>query len=142
MSNHNTTTIQMVPVNKKRKEIQDIIRESKTKQKLSTSLTNIQNPGSNDVLCGRGGVSQNHRGNKAYRAVITENKVRYVESCRHVKHLIVRSIVDAVRLQIPPGRFLEKDDDTGLWYDIGDRRAFAKVCVLVFFYVSLFIFKI
>jgi len=78
------------------------------------------------VLCGRGGGSQNHLGNKEYRAVITANKVRYIEAGRNVKSLLVDSIVNAVRLQNPPGRFLEKDDDTGLWYDIGDRRAFAK----------------
>ena len=122
------------------KEIENIISESKKKQKSSTSLTGIKKPGSNDVLCGRGGGSQNHLGNKEYRAVITANKVRYIEAGRNVKSLLVDSIVNAVRLQNPPGRFLEKDNDTGLWYDIGDKRAFAKVRVFLRF-ISLFYFS-
>ena len=39
---------------------------------------------------------------------------------------ISRSIVEAVRARSPPGRFLEKDVDTGLWYDIGDKKAIEK----------------
>lgn len=39
---------------------------------------------------------------------------------------ISRSIVDAVRSMNPPGRFLEKSLDTGLWNDIGNRKAIEK----------------
>jgi hypothetical protein len=39
---------------------------------------------------------------------------------------ISRSIVDAVRSMNPPGRFLEKNMDTGLWNDIGNRKAIEK----------------
>ena len=39
---------------------------------------------------------------------------------------ISRSIVEAVRSLDPPGRFLEKDPVTGLWSDIGQRRAIEK----------------
>lgn len=39
---------------------------------------------------------------------------------------ISRSIVDAVRSMTPPGRFLDKDPETGLWNDIGDRKAIEK----------------
>jgi hypothetical protein len=39
---------------------------------------------------------------------------------------ISRSIVEAVRARKPPGRFLEKDVDNGLWYDIGDKKAIEK----------------
>uniref|UniRef100_A0A7S3KXP0 DUF6824 domain-containing protein n=2 Tax=Amphora coffeiformis TaxID=265554 RepID=A0A7S3KXP0_9STRA len=39
---------------------------------------------------------------------------------------ISRSIVDAVRSMKPPGRFLDKDPETGLWHDIGDRKAIEK----------------
>lgn len=40
---------------------------------------------------------------------------------------ISRSIVDAVRSLDPPGRFLEKNQETGLWSDIGDKKAIEKV---------------
>ena len=103
-----------------------IIAESR---KCSSELqfTGIEKPAMNDVLCGRGGGSQNHIGNKEYRAVIAANKRRYIEASRKLKSLLVKSIVNAVRLQNPPGRFLEKDSGSGLWNDIGDKRAFAKV---------------
>jgi hypothetical protein len=39
---------------------------------------------------------------------------------------ISRSIVEAVRSLDPPGRFLDKDPDTGLWYDIGHKKAVEK----------------
>ena len=39
---------------------------------------------------------------------------------------ISRSIVEAVRSLDPPGRFLEKDPNTGLWSDIGHKKAVEK----------------
>lgn len=44
---------------------------------------------------------------------------------------ISRSIVEAVRSLDPPGRFLEKNPETGLWSDIGDRKAIEKVRLLI-----------
>ena len=107
-------------------EIQNILKDSAA-EAITTKLTRIQKPGTNDVLCGRGGGSQNHIGNKEYRAVINANKCAYIDACRKTKTLLVESIVRAVRMQSPPGRFLEKDTKSGLWNDIGDKRAFAKV---------------
>ena len=39
---------------------------------------------------------------------------------------ISRSIVEAVRSLAPPGRFLEKNPCTGLWSDIGHKKAVEK----------------
>ena len=39
---------------------------------------------------------------------------------------ISRSIVEAVRSLEPPGRFLEKNPQTGLWSDIGHKKAVEK----------------
>lgn len=39
---------------------------------------------------------------------------------------ISRSIVQAVRSLDPPGRFLDKDQVTGLWHDIGHKKAVEK----------------
>lgn len=36
-------------------------------------------------------------------------------------------IVRALRNSDPPGRFLKKDEKTGKWYDIGDKKAAEKV---------------
>lgn len=106
-------------------KVEEAIASSRDQQQ-SLQLTGISKPTPNDVLCGRGGGSQNHIGNKEYRAVIAANKRQYIGLPRKLKSLLVESIVNAVRLQSPPGRFLEKDNK-GLWADIGDKRAFAKV---------------
>lgn len=39
---------------------------------------------------------------------------------------ISRSVVEAVRSLDPPGRFLEKDQSSGKWFDIGDKKAVEK----------------
>ena len=86
----------------------------------------IQTPHDNDVLCGRGGGTNHHLGNKQYRKLVEDRKRDYVNSSKRGKPLLSRSIVEAVRKQSPPGRFLTKDDKTGLWYDIGDQKAREK----------------
>ena len=50
----------------------------------------------------------------------------YVSSTKRQKMAISRSIVEAVRSLEPPGRFLEKDPATGLWSDIGHKKAVEK----------------
>jgi hypothetical protein len=49
-----------------------------------------------------------------------------VSSTKRQKMAISRSIVEAVRDLNPPGRFLEKDPNTGLYSDIGHRKAVEK----------------
>jgi hypothetical protein len=49
-----------------------------------------------------------------------------VSSTKRQKMAISRSIVDAVRSLDPPGRFLDKDPDSGLWFDIGHKKAVEK----------------
>jgi hypothetical protein len=76
-------------------------------------------------VCGRGGGSNNHPGNENFRELVNEVKVPYVNCPKREKPLIARRIVEAVRNQTPPGRFLCKDIK-GLWNDIGDGRAREK----------------
>lgn len=51
----------------------------------------------------------------------------YVTSSKRDKMAISRSIVTGIRtMKSPPGRFLEKDPNTGLWHDVGDKKAIEK----------------
>ena len=50
----------------------------------------------------------------------------YVSSTKREKMSISRSIVQAVRSLDPPGRFLDKDPVSGLWHDIGHKKAVEK----------------
>lgn len=80
----------------------------------------------NVAVCGRGGGSNNHPGNESFRELVNEVKLPYVNCPKREKPLIARRIVEAVRNQTPPGRFLSKDSKTALWNDIGDGKAREK----------------
>jgi hypothetical protein len=89
-------------------------------------LRNIPAPHAHDVLCGRGGGTNNHVGNSHWRMLVAANKQLYVTLPKRQKMLLSRSIVNAVRSQNPPGRFLQKEAKSDLWYDVGDQRAQEK----------------
>ncbi|KAI2493800.1 hypothetical protein MHU86_20723 [Fragilaria crotonensis] len=67
----------------------------------------ITKPTEHDVLCGRGGGTNNHPGNVKFRNVINEYKLRYSLHPR-LKTKVARDVVDAWRRLDPPGRFLAK----------------------------------
>jgi hypothetical protein len=89
-------------------------------------LHDVVNPHPHDVLCGRGGATNSHIGNSHWRTLVTTNKELYVTLPKRQKQLLSKSIVHAVRSQNPPGRFLQKDFSTGLWFDVGDVKAQEK----------------
>eukprot|EP00536_Pseudo-nitzschia_multiseries_P011179 jgi/Psemu1/297794/fgenesh1_pm.367_\ len=89
-------------------------------------LKDIPQPHDHDVLCGRGGGTNNHIGNSHWRMLVAANKQLYITLPKRQKMLLSRSIVNAVRSQTPPGRFLQKDTNTKLWFDVGDQRAQEK----------------
>lgn len=78
----------------------------------------------NDVLSGRGGGTNTHPGNRFFRGLIDENREKYLRARKNDKPDISRSIVNEIRKR--NGRFLKKDEDSGLWYEIGDDQAREK----------------
>jgi hypothetical protein len=60
------------------------------------------------------------------RLIIEEKKDEYKTSTRTGKPIIAMEIVRIWRDLSPPGRFLRKDEETGLWDDIGDEDARIK----------------
>uniref|UniRef100_A0A7S1GQ80 DUF6824 domain-containing protein n=1 Tax=Cyclophora tenuis TaxID=216820 RepID=A0A7S1GQ80_CYCTE len=67
-----------------------------------------------DVLCGRGGKSNHHSGNKRYRQVVSEMKNKYRgTSAKTDKTALSRAIVDYVNGY--GGRFMKKNSKTGKW---------------------------
>ena len=89
-------------------------------------LKNIRDPSPNDILYGRGGGTNHHPGNKRYRKLVEDRKIEYVNSKRLDKPVVALDIVKKWRSQSPPGRFLKMDDKTGLWSDVGDKKAREK----------------
>jgi hypothetical protein len=72
------------------------------------------------------GGTNHHPGNKRYRKMVEDRKVHYIHSKRLDKPLVALEIIREWRSQDPPGRFLRADDKTGLWTDVGDKKAREK----------------
>ena len=79
---------------------------------------------SDDVLCGRGGGTNVHPGNRRFRDLVNASRRAYLKARKNDKPAISRSIVSAIREM--NGRFLKKDEKSGLWHEIGDDGAREK----------------
>lgn len=102
-------------------------REAELKEKYKDwPVKNIKEPHDNDVMYGRGGGTNHHPGNKKYRKMVEDRKLEYVNSKRLDKPLVALEIIRYWRSQLPPGRFLKLDEKTGLWHDVGDKKAREK----------------
>jgi hypothetical protein len=90
----------------------------------------IATPSNNDVLLGRGGLSNNHPGNKMFRNIVHRHKGDYIIASKAVKPRIARRIVHALRntnTLNPPCRFLKKcPTKPNMWFDVGDREFIMK----------------
>mmetsp|Transcript_5707 Transcript_5707/g.8272 ORF Transcript_5707/g.8272 Transcript_5707/m.8272 type:complete len:389 (-) Transcript_5707:68-1234(-) len=84
----------------------------------------IIKPEENDVLSGRGVSTNRHAGNELFRRLVASKKDEYVRSAKKEKSRISRNIVEIVRAR--GGRFINKDINSGGWYDIGDQKATEK----------------
>ena len=94
----------------------------------NNEIVRIDVPNPNDVLCGRGGNINSHRGNEQFRAFVEKRKRVYLTArFKREKRLIASSIVNEIRAMDPPGRFLARmgslKDNNGYWYDIGNEKA-------------------
>jgi hypothetical protein len=90
-----------------------------TSQNTSETITRTPS----DVLCGRGGLSNNHPGNHEFRRLINQNKEFY-QACEKPshKHFVVVSIIRAIRKN--GGRFIERK--SGVWQEIPVKKAMTK----------------
>lgn len=67
-----------------------------------------------------------NRGNKRFRDIVALHRPDYVRAPKIQKPSVARVIVRAIRNGDPPGRFLKKDEKTGKWFDVGDKKAAEK----------------
>jgi hypothetical protein len=87
----------------------------------------LKNVSNHDVICGRGGLGNRHAGNRHYRQIIKDYQVQYLTAQKREKKKIAFEIMDIIHNLKPPGRFLQKDDATGLFIQIDDKRASEKI---------------
>lgn len=77
-----------------------------------------------DVLFGRGGGTNRHRGNMYFRDLVSESQPRYLQARKLEKTAISKTIIAHIRSR--KGRFLKWNPGTDLWEDVGDRKAVEK----------------
>eukprot|EP00591_Stephanopyxis_turris_P002810 CAMPEP_0195523964 /NCGR_PEP_ID=MMETSP0794_2-20130614/23494_1 /TAXON_ID=515487 /ORGANISM="Stephanopyxis turris, Strain CCMP 815" /LENGTH=472 /DNA_ID=CAMNT_0040654079 /DNA_START=360 /DNA_END=1778 /DNA_ORIENTATION=+ len=72
-------------------------------------------PQINDVLCGRGGMVNNHPGNQRFLKIVEQNKPQYdsLDKQHKKKTELSQTIVDQVHAY--GGRFLKKEKKSGAW---------------------------
>ena len=95
-------------------------------QPSQSPLYDIEQPGPNDYLFGAAATTKIHPGNKKYRKLVDKCTVEFMLSDRRGRNLIVKTLVQNWRMQIPPGRFLKRNSQTKLWNDVGDEQAKEK----------------
>ena len=79
-----------------------------------------------DVLFGRGGLGNNHKGNKRYRSLVNSHKEQYRKTKdKQAKTAIARSIVHKINSR--GGRFLTYDKAKSKWIEVPSVRARIKV---------------
>jgi len=68
-----------------------------------------------DVLCGRGGATNNHNGNRNFRRIVTEHQKKYLAARKRDKRVIAEI----------SGRFLRRESD-GRWSEVDGCKACEK----------------
>lgn len=97
-------------------------------------MRRIRTPNPQDVLSGRGGGINSHKGNKAFREWVNQRKEEYnLAQNKKEKIAVAMQVVRQVQQQVPvPGRFLQKDPtlpggSSGHWWvEVNEAKALAK----------------
>ncbi|OEU08006.1 hypothetical protein FRACYDRAFT_271819 [Fragilariopsis cylindrus CCMP1102] len=79
----------------------------------------------NDVLCGRGGLTNSHMGNQSFRGVVAEYQLVYLTARKSEKKGIAQKIV--ARIKENGGQFLQRSaNNSDAWSISSDKRAVEK----------------
>ena len=97
-------------------------RQLQQQQEQQTAIAVVKDPLDKDVLCGRGGFINKHKGNLVYRRVVEYNKSVYQQVPKRHRILVSQSIVQTISQN--GGRFLQYQN--GMWTTISFRRAVQK----------------
>jgi hypothetical protein len=80
----------------------------------------------NDVLCGRGGLTNSHVGNQSFRCVVAEYQLEYLTARKSEKKGIAQKIV--ARIKENGGQFLQRSsaNNSDAWSISSDKRSVEK----------------
>jgi hypothetical protein len=80
--------------------------------------------GPHDVLLGRGGASNNHIGNRMFRAIVLQHQVEYLQARKLDKVKVAQKIVSII--QAEGGRFLKRTETDDAWEEASPKKAQEK----------------
>jgi hypothetical protein len=80
--------------------------------------------GAHDVLCGRGGATNNNSGNIRFREIVSSKQSEYLTAKKKEKTAIAVEVVEAVRSN--GGRFLLRNEANGCWVEVPPKKAVTK----------------
>merc|ERR1719506_3334188 len=99
-------------------------------QTMSTTTTITPH----DVLCGRGGLTNSHVGNKQFRKICSEYQLEYLQAKKNDKKTIALQVV--VQIHAMGGRFLQQGHHppqsssssvgTTWWVEVPSKKALEK----------------
>jgi len=100
----------------------------------SNVVRRIRTPNPQDVLSGRGGGINSHKGNKVFRKWVSERKEDYnLAKNKKEKIAVAMQVVRQVQQQVPePGRFLQRDSTVmggsgaQWWVEVDEAKALSK----------------
>jgi hypothetical protein len=92
---------------------------------VSKSYTDDK-PNHTDVLLGRGVGISRRPGNVYFRDFVSQHVEEYNTSNKTHKMEITRRVIEHIHTLNPPGRFLEKDEETCRWRECEMKRAHEK----------------
>lgn len=72
-----------------------------------------------------GGIGHQHIGNRTFRLLVEANANLYAASAKYEKIRISKKIVETIRRQHPPGRFIVRDNEA-VWTEIDINKAIRK----------------
>ena len=96
------------------------------------AIKRIGTPNEHDVLSGRGGAINSHIGNQHFREWVRVRREQYnLAKSKAEKALVANEVMDLVRNQNPPGRFLQRDQSSSSmgvtwWVEVDEIKAMAK----------------
>lgn len=101
---------------------------SETRQEANTPTMShtdaVSDIGEHDVLCGRGGLTNSHVGNKHFRQVVADHQAEYLKARKRDKIIIAQRIVAVIKEN--GGRFLKRSADGESWVAVSDKKAQEK----------------
>jgi len=93
----------------------------KADNKVKNPITEIKE---NDVLLGRGGLTNTNPGNIKFRKLVSKYRAHYCTAPKGDKGALARYLCNYVRAM--NGRFLSKASEGPGWYEVGDEKAVSK----------------